>query len=1187
MAINKNFVVKHGIDVGQDATVTGNVTANAFIGDGSQLTGVSGFSGSYNDLTDKPTLFSGNYNDLANKPILFTGSYNDLTDKPTLFSGAYGDLTGLPTLFSGNYNDLSDKPVLATVATSGSYNDLTDKPNQNLNTTSNVSFNDLTLSGKITSGLNVVNPTSSYTVMTISGDSNYTGAGGGQLKIRNAAGTKFLEAGYNNSTLTGFLQVYNQGSSGPLMFNPDGGNITLGVDGFTTDIRTVLSLNGSSGTSGQVLKSNGGAKPSWLTLSTVATSGSYNDLTDKPTIPSLTGYATESYVNTQVANLVDSSPTTLDTLNELAAALGDDPNFATTVSNQIGLKANTSSLAPVAFNGLINSLNDVTISSPTTNQVLLKSAQQASTFSINNDFFMAGYERTATNEIVYLWPSDTSPTFGLNAFLNSLVTPVEAIIYVGNNTTIPITINQVTLSTDGTMAHTLQVTTQYNGPDVSVTDIEIITSSGDWINSSLGTVAYSNDYNDLTNKPFEIYSNIPTSLYDINANGRTIGRGSGDVITNTALGRNALYFNTTGSELTAVGDYALFFNTTGSQNTAVGRNSLNKNTIGSFNIGIGRNALFENTEGNFNSTIGAQALEKNTIGSNNTAIGFRASYVNIIGSNNTAIGVDALKSATGNNNSGIGFESGKDITTGSKNTLIGSFTGNSNGLDIRTSNNNIVLSDGDGWPGLIIKNGVGTTLKAVASGVGTHVLKYDPTTGDVTYDTPPTSFSGDYNDLTNTPTLGTAASTDSTAYATAAQGAKADTAVQPNTDTTLDDLTVTTLKVLGGSGSEGTMSWNASDGTLDLVMKGGNVVQQIGEEQYYTVRNETGSTIANGTPVMANGVTAGSGRITVTPAIANGSIDELRFIGLTTESITSGINGYVTSFGYVRGLDTRGTPYGETWAVGDIIYVSPTTAGYLTNVEPTAPNLKIVVAIVITRHQSNGVLLVRPTAYPHITHLSDVNILNSTNADVLKYDATTGVWKNAQLGAVAYSNNYNDLSDKPVIPTTTSQLTNDSGFITTAPKPRIEQRVVSYALTQGNSYANWVDLTDFNVTITPQASTSKILVQLQFGALSQSTNAIVFRLVRNGSVIAFGDASSGRPQATVRSMREGDTNHTRAHPTINYLDSPSTTNAVTYKIQWMCEGSATIYVNRAQNDTDNQSYGARTISTLIAQEFLG
>ncbi len=52
----------------------------------------------------------------------------------------------------------------------------------------------------------------------------------------------------------------------------------------------------------------------------------------------LSSYATQSYVGTQISNLVDSSPATLDTLNELAAALGDDPNFATTTANSIGTK---------------------------------------------------------------------------------------------------------------------------------------------------------------------------------------------------------------------------------------------------------------------------------------------------------------------------------------------------------------------------------------------------------------------------------------------------------------------------------------------------------------------------------------------------------------------------------------------------------------------------------------------------------------------------------------------------------------------------------------------------------------------------------------------------------------------------------------------------------------------------------
>ena len=48
--------------------------------------------------------------------------------------------------------------------------------------------------------------------------------------------------------------------------------------------------------------------------------------------------ATQNYVGTAISNLVDSSPATLDTLNELAAALGDDPNFATTVATSIGTK---------------------------------------------------------------------------------------------------------------------------------------------------------------------------------------------------------------------------------------------------------------------------------------------------------------------------------------------------------------------------------------------------------------------------------------------------------------------------------------------------------------------------------------------------------------------------------------------------------------------------------------------------------------------------------------------------------------------------------------------------------------------------------------------------------------------------------------------------------------------------------
>lgn len=79
-----------------------------------------------------------------------------------------------------------------------------------------------------------------------------------------------------------------------------------------------------------------------LSVSTAAASGggtlSYSAGVFTFAPADFSGYATETYVGVEIANLVDSAPATLDTLNELAAALGDDPNFATTVTNSIATK---------------------------------------------------------------------------------------------------------------------------------------------------------------------------------------------------------------------------------------------------------------------------------------------------------------------------------------------------------------------------------------------------------------------------------------------------------------------------------------------------------------------------------------------------------------------------------------------------------------------------------------------------------------------------------------------------------------------------------------------------------------------------------------------------------------------------------------------------------------------------------
>lgn len=78
-------------------------------------------------------------------------------------------------------------------------------------------------------------------------------------------------------------------ASGPVIFNSENlifGTWSGGIFGLTASGAIQIGTSASTGTAGQVLKSNGSSAASWLTLSTVATTGSYNDLTDKPTIPS-------------------------------------------------------------------------------------------------------------------------------------------------------------------------------------------------------------------------------------------------------------------------------------------------------------------------------------------------------------------------------------------------------------------------------------------------------------------------------------------------------------------------------------------------------------------------------------------------------------------------------------------------------------------------------------------------------------------------------------------------------------------------------------------------------------------------------------------------------------------------------------------------------------------------------------
>ena len=153
----------------------------------------------------------------------------------------------------------------------------------------------------------------------------------------------------------------------------------------------------------------------------------------------------------------------------------------------------------------------------------------------------------------------------------------------------------------------------------------------------------------------------------------------------------------------------------------------------------------------------------------------------------------------------------------------------------------------------------------------------------------------------------------------------------------------------------GRLNWNATDGTLEVDLNYG-VVMQTGQETYAQVKNLTGVTIPNGTVVGFAGASPNS--LEVSPYLANGTQPSLYLLGVMTHDLADQEKGYATVWGFVRDIDT------SAFSLGDVLYASPTVAGGFTNLKPTAPNNVISVAAVTTVGVTDGVIFVRPTIVP-------------------------------------------------------------------------------------------------------------------------------------------------------------------------------------------------------------------------------
>ena len=220
-----------------------------------------------------------------------------------------------------------------------------------------------------------------------------------------------------------------------------------------------------------------------------------------------------------------------------------------------------------------------------------------------------------------------------------------------------------------------------------------------------------------------------------------------------------------------------------------------------------------------------------------------------------------------------------------------------------------------------------------------------------------------------------------------------------------------------GTAGVGVMRWNDSDGTVDLGLKGGNVTLQIGQESVLRVVNKTATNInlleANYQAVRVTG--AQGQRLKIDLAQATNDNLSAETIGLVTETINNNQEGFITTSGIVRGINTTGSLQGETWADGDILYLSPTTAGNATNIKPTAPNHLVILGYVIHAHANQGSIFVKVDNGYELDELHNVKITTPENRDLLAYDSSESIWKNSSfynrsVGGVQYFTDFDSSS---------------------------------------------------------------------------------------------------------------------------------------------------------------------------------
>jgi hypothetical protein len=203
----------------------------------------------------------------------------------------------------------------------------------------------------------------------------------------------------------------------------------------------------------------------------------------------------------------------------------------------------------------------------------------------------------------------------------------------------------------------------------------------------------------------------------------------------------------------------------------------------------------------------------------------------------------------------------------------------------------------------------------------------------------------------------------------------------------------------------GKIVWNDTLGTGEIGLKGGNINAKLAQDLYARVVNKTTQNLLRANYQAVKVQSAQGQRLAVNFAQANNDNNSADTIGIVAENINNNQEGFVITVGQIENINTTGSLQGETWEDGDVIYLSPTTAGSLTNVKPNGSTGHIIViGYVEYAHQNNGKIYVKIMNGWELDELHNVFISSPSNNQILTYESSTQLWKNKTVNtALGYT----------------------------------------------------------------------------------------------------------------------------------------------------------------------------------------